>query len=246
MLTGKTAVITGASRGIGLAIALEMAQNGANIALVYIGDEKEGNDAKALIEQTGVTAALYQCDVSDFTATNELIKQIIADFGSIDILVNNAGIVKDALMLRMSEQDYDSVLNVNLKGAFNLIHHIYSHFMKRRAGRIINITSVIGIVGNVGQTNYSASKAGLIGLTKSVARELGGRNVTCNAIAPGFIASDMTDALSDSIKEAALKSIPLKRIGTPKEVADLAVFLASDRASYITGEIIKIDGGYCM
>lgn len=247
MLKDKVAVVTGGSRGIGRAIAFKMAENGANVAVVYAGNEQAANDTCTQItSKYPVTAKAYRCDVSDFDATKELTAQILEDFGSIDILVNNAGIVRDNLILRMDEQDFDAVINTNLKGAFHMIKHCYSHFMKKRSGKIINITSVIGMMGNAGQANYASAKAGLIGLTKTVAKELAGRNVTCNAIAPGFIATEMTDALNDKVKESTLAAVPLKRMGTPDDIANLAVFLASEQSSYITGEVIKVDGGMCI
>jgi 3-oxoacyl-(acyl-carrier-protein) reductase len=246
MLKGKTAVITGGSRGIGKAIALKMAECGADVAVVYAGNEAAAQETCGQIRQQGVKAEAYRCDISDFAQTEALVKSILAEFGGIDILVNNAGIVKDSLLLSMPEADFDQVIDTNLKGAFNMIKHTYRNFMKKRGGRIINITSVSGITGNAGQANYSSAKAGLIGLTKSVARELAARNVTCNAIAPGFIETDMTAALGDKVKETAVASIPLKRMGTPEDIANLAAFLASDGAGYITGEVIKIDGGLCM
>lgn len=246
MLNGKTALITGASRGIGKAIALKFAKEGANIAIVYAGNEIAANETKNEILSLGVNANIYRCDISDFIATKELVNNVIVDFGGIDILINNAGITKDSLIISMSEENFDAVIDTNLKGAFNMIKHTYSHFIKKRSGRIINMTSVIGITGNAGQSNYASAKAGLIGLTKSVAKELASRNVTCNAIAPGFIETDMTDKLSDKTKETVLEHIPLKRLGTPEDIANLAAFLASDLSSYITGEIIKIDGGMCI
>lgn len=246
MLKDKVALITGASRGIGKAIAMEFAANGANIAIIYAGNTDAANDTISEIEAKGVKAKAYQCDVSSFDNTKEIINQIIADFGQVDILVNNAGITKDGLMLSMSEQNFDAVINTNLKGAFNMIRHLYSHMMKRRSGRIINITSVVGIMGNAGQTNYASAKAGMIGLTKSVAKELAARNITCNAIAPGFIDTDMTAKLSEKVLDAAKAAIPMKRMGKPEEIAKAAVFLASDNATYITGEVLKIDGGLCM
>ncbi len=243
MLTSKNAIITGASRGIGRAIAMEFAKNGANIALIYGSNreamEKTVNEIKAL----GVNAVAYQCDVSSFNETKETIGKILDDFSHIDILVNNAGITKDGLLLTMDESSFDRVVDTNLKGSFNMIRHLYSHMMRQRKGRIINISSVSGLMGNPGQANYSSAKAGVVGLTKTVAKELAGRNVTCNAIAPGFIETDMTESLSDKTKSAAVDLIPLKRMGSPEEVAKLAAFLASDNSGYITGEVIKIDGG---
>lgn len=246
MLTGKTAVITGGSRGIGRAIALRMAAEGAAIALVYAGNDEAARNTGEELAALGVKVALYRCDIADFNLTKTTVEKIIADFGGIDILVNNAGIVRDGLVLSMTEQDFDLVVDTNLKGAFHMIKHTYAHFMRKRAGRIINITSVSGLMGNAGQANYSAAKAGLVGLTKTVAKELAGRGVTCNAIAPGFIQTDMTDALPANVKECAVSNIPLKRMGRAEEVAALAVFLAGEDAAYITGEVIKVDGGLYM
>ena len=244
-LTGKTALITGASRGIGKAIALKLAGQGANIAIPYLGDPAEAEQAQKEIEALGVKCVMYVC-VSSFEASKEVVEKVIEEFGGVDILVNNAGIVRDKLILSMKEEDFDMVINVNLKGAFNMIKHTYSHFMKKRRGRIISISSIVGLNGNAGQANYSSSKAGLIGLTKSTAKELGGRNITVNAIAPGFIDTDMTQQLSDKVKDAMKAQIPMKRPGTPEDIANLALFLASDEASYITGEVIRVDGGYAM
>lgn len=246
MLRGKTAVITGGSRGIGKAIAVKMAENGADIAIIFSGNREAADEVRTTAESLGVKASAYQCDVADFERTKTICGDILADFGKIDILVNNAGITKDNLLLRMSEDDFDSVIHVNLKGAFNLTKHLSRHIMKSPYGRIINITSVIGLTGNPGQANYAAAKAGLIGLTKTMAKELSSRNVTCNAIAPGFIDTDMTAHLPQDITERAHSLIPLKRLGKPDEVAALAVFLASESASYITGEIIRVDGGMCI
>lgn len=243
MLKGKTALITGASRGIGREIAISMAKNGANIAIVYAGNEEAAQNTCNEITTLGVKAKIYKCDVSDFEATKALVKEVISDFEALDILVNNAGIVHDGLILQMSQDDFDSVISTNLKGAFNMIKHTYSHFMRKRSGRIINITSVVGLSGNAGQANYASAKAGMIGLTKSAAKELAARGVTCNAIAPGFIQTDMTDKLSDKVIEHVLSSIPMKKLGTASDVANMAVFLASDNSAYITGEVIKIDGG---
>lgn len=245
-LKGKTAIVTGGSRGIGEAVALKLAQQGANIAIVYIGDESEAENAKSKIEELGVKVELYYSDVSDFKASEEVIKKIIEDFGGVDILVNNAGIVRDGLVLSMKENDFDSVINVNLKGTFNMIKNIYSYFMRKRKGRIVNVASVVGINGNAGQANYASSKAGVIGLTKSVAKELAGRGVTCNAVAPGYIETDMTNALSDKVKDSIAAAIPMKRRGMPQDVANAIAFLVSDDASYITGEVIRVDGGMAM
>lgn len=246
-LHGKVAVVTGASRGIGKAIALKYAQAGADIAILYVGEQEA--EAAAVCQEAealGVQAKSYLCDVTDFARTKEVTESVIADLGGIDILVNNAGITRDKLLLQMSEADFDQVMDVNLKGAFNMIRHVYSHMMKKRQGCIINIASVAGVMGNAGQANYASSKAGLIGLTKTVAKELGSRNVTCNAIAPGMIATDMTQVLPEKVKEAMIAGIPMKRPGSPEDVANVALFLASDLASYVTGEVIKVDGGMVM
>ncbi len=245
-LENKTAVVTGASRGIGLAVAKKLASQGANIAILYVGKEEEGENAKKEVEALGVKVGLYYCDVSSFNESKETVEKIIEEFGGIDILVNNAGIVRDKLILKMEEADFDAVINVNLKGTFNMIKHTYTHFMKKRAGRIVNVASVVGINGNAGQANYSASKAGVIGLTKSVAKELAGRGVTANAVAPGYIITDMTNALSDKVKDAIEASIPMKKRGLPEDVANAISFLCSDEASYITGEVIRVDGGMAM
>lgn len=245
-LENKTAVVTGASRGIGLAVAKKLASQGANIAILYVGKEEEGENAKKEVEALGVKVGLYYCDVSSFNESKETVEKIIEEFGGIDILVNNAGIVRDKLVLKMEEADFDAVINVNLKGTYNMIKHTYTHFMKKRAGRIVNVASVVGINGNAGQANYSASKAGVIGLTKSVAKELAGRGVTANAVAPGYIITDMTNALSDKVKDAIEASIPMKKRGLPEDVANAISFLCSDDASYITGEVIRVDGGMAM
>ncbi|NLB62116.1 MAG: 3-oxoacyl-[acyl-carrier-protein] reductase [Clostridiales bacterium] len=246
MLKGKAALITGASRGIGRAIALSMAKQGANVAIVYAGNNLAASEVENEISSLGVKAKSYRCNVADYSAVEKLIEEVTLEFGGIDILVNNAGITRDKLIMQMNEADFDDVLNINLKGAYNMIKHTSRQFIKKRSGRIINITSVSGIMGNAGQANYSSSKAGMIGLTKSVAREFAGRNITCNAIAPGFIGTDMTDAMPESAKEELIKNIPLKRIGEPNDIANLAVFLASDLATYITGEVIRVDGGLSM
>jgi len=246
MLKGKTAVITGASTGIGKEIALKMAENGANVVIIYIGDETLANDVKKQAEGFGVKAEIYECNVASFDISKTICEKIASDFGTIDILVNNAGIIRDGLLLRMSEDDFDAVIDVNLKGVFNMTKHMSRSIMKSGSGRIINISSVSGIMGNAGQANYSASKAGVIGLTKTTAKEFAGKKVTCNAIAPGFIITDMTANLPQAVIDHANNTIPLKRMGTATEVANVAIFLASDMASYITGEVIRVDGGMCM
>ena len=242
----KTAVITGGSRGIGLAIAKKLASQGANIAILYVGDESEGIAAKEALAGYNTKVEQYFCDVSDFNASKEVVDKVIEEFRGIDILVNNAGITRDKLVLNMDEKDFDAVIGVNLKGTFNMIKHTYKHFMKKRYGRIVSTSSVVGIMGNAGQANYSASKAGIIGMTKSVAKELAGRGVTVNAVAPGYIGTDMTNALSDKVKDAMKAQIPAKRIGTPEDVANVVAFLCSDDAAYVTGEVIKVDGGLAM
>ncbi len=242
----KTAVVTGGSRGIGLAIAKKLAENGANIAILFVGDPEEGDSAKAELEKLGVKAERYFCDVSDFEESKKVVDEVISEFGGIDILINNAGITRDKLVLNMDEKDFDAVIDVNLKGVFNMIKHTYKHFMKKRAGRIVSTSSIVGLVGNAGQANYAASKAGIIGLTKSVARELAGRGVTVNAVAPGYIGTDMTSALPEKVKESMKAQIPAKRIGTPEDVANVVAFLCSDEAAYVTGEVIRVDGGLAI
>ena len=245
-LENKTAVVTGASRGIGLAVAKKLASQGANIAVVYVGDTAEGENAKKEIEELGVKVGLYYCDVSNFEESKATVDKIIEEFGGIDILVNNAGIVRDKLVLTMKEAEFDAVINVNLKGTFNMIKHTYNHFMKKRAGRIVNVSSIVGLHGNAGQVNYPASKAGVIGITKSAAKELAGRGVTVNAVAPGYIITDMTNALSEKAREQFTKNIPMKRGGLPEDVANVISFLCSDDAAYVTGEVIRVDGGLAM
>lgn len=246
MLKGLNAVVTGGSRGIGREIALKLAQNGANIFIPDIviseNTEKTLADCRAL----GVQAEAMVCDVSSFEAVKEFCDRMAKEFGGVDILVNNAGITRDGLLGRMSEENFDAVIATNLKGAFNFCRNLYRNFLGRKSGRIINISSVVGLNGNIGQVNYSAAKAGLIGLTKSVAKELAARNVTCNAIAPGFIQTAMTDALTPEVRAQYEASIPLKRLGSPEDIANLALFLCSPSASYITGEVIRCDGGLAM
>ena len=242
-MSNRVAIVTGGNKGIGKSIALSLAESGADIAVIYGGDTASAEQTAESISSMGNKCNIYKCDVSDFNAVKQTINQIIADFGKVDILINNAGVTKDKLMLAMTEDDFDRVMDINLKGAFNTIKHIYTHFMKNRSGRIINISSIAGLDGNAGQTNYSSSKAGLTGLTKSVAKELGSRGITCNAVAPGCIDTAMTEVLSDTLKQAIIDKIPLKRMGKADEVASLVVFLASEKAAYITGQIIRIDGG---
>lgn len=243
MLKDKIVFVTGASRGIGKAIALEMAQNGADVAICYSSDGEAAEAVCTEIRALGRDAQAYRCDVSDYQQCSDTVKAAIAHFGKLDVLVNNAGITKDNLLLMMKEEEFDRVIATNLKGAFNMMKHAGAHFLKRKKGTIINIASVSGMMGNVGQANYAAAKAGLIGLTKTAARELAARGITCNAIAPGFITTDMTQQLTDKQRENIIATIPLKRMGQPEDIAHLAVFLASPLAAYITGEVIKVDGG---
>lgn len=246
MLEGKVAVVTGASGGIGRVIALAFGKAGASVAVHYNGNEAKAAAVKAEIEEAGGKAEIFRCNVADFDACSDFIKSVVKTFGKIDILVNNAGITRDGLVMGMSEEDFDAVIDTNLKGSFNCIRFASRQMMRKKYGRIINITSVSGVAGNAGQANYSASKAGLIGLTKSVAKELASRNITANAIAPGFVKTEMTDVLSDEVKEAAMKQIPLGRFAEPEDIANAAVFLASDMASYITGQVLLVDGGMVM
>ncbi|MBO4800348.1 MAG: 3-oxoacyl-[acyl-carrier-protein] reductase [Bacteroidaceae bacterium] len=243
LLTGKTALITGAARGIGKAIALRFAAEGANIAFTDLAVNEE---TQAEIAALGVQAKSYASNAADFAETEEIVKQVKEDFGAIDILVNNAGITKDGLMLRMTEQQWDAVIGVNLKSAFNFIHAVVPVMMRQRGGSIINMASVVGVHGNAGQANYAASKAGMIALAKSIAQEMGPKGIRANAIAPGFIETAMTAALPEAVREEWKKKIPLRRGGTPEDVADVALFLASDLSSYVSGQVIQIDGGMNM
>lgn len=244
LLEGKVALVTGATRGIGRAIALKFAKQGANVAFTYLSSVAAAESLIAEIEALGVHAAGFASNAADFADAHEVVEKVVAEFGQIDILVNNAGQTKDGLMLRMSEEQWDSIIDTNLKSAFNFTHAIVPLMARKRAGSIINMSSVVGTNGNAGQCNYAASKAGLIGLTKSIAKEMGARGIRCNAIAPGFIVTDMTDKLSDDIKAKLVADISLGRMGTADEVANVALFLASDMSSYISGEVIKVAG--CM
>jgi len=247
MLSGKTALITGASRGIGKGIAEVFAKNGCNIAFTFASSvEKARAFESELSEKYGVTVKGYQSNAADFKQSETLAEQVISEFGKVDILINNAGITRDGLMLRMSEEQWDEVINTNLKSAFNLTKSFLRHFLGNKAGSIINMSSVVGVTGNAGQANYSASKAGMIGFTKSIAKELGSRNVRCNAVAPGFIETEMTEALDENIRKGWTDTIPLKRGGTPEDVAQACLFLASDMSTYITGQTISVCGGMLM
>lgn len=245
MLKGKTAIVTGAAKGIGREIALALAREGAYVAVNYNGSAGKAEETVRKIREAGGKAEAFRCDVSDFTASEEMVKQILAKRGQVDILVNNAGITRDGLIMRMSEEDFDRVVDVNLKGCFHMIRHLSRQFLKQKSGKIINISSISGVLGNAGQANYAASKAGIIGLTKSVSRELACKGICVNAIAPGFIHTEMTEVLSDFVKEAAQKQIPMGHFGKPEDIAELAVFLASEKADYITGQVICVDGGSC-
>lgn len=244
MLNGKVAIVTGGSRGIGAATARELAAKGADVAVIYAGSQELADKiCQECRECYGVKAGSYCCNVADFDAAKETVAKIKEDFGRVDILVNNAGITRDKLLLMMKEEDFDTVLAVNLKGAFNMIRHVSSLFIRNKGGKIINVSSVVGLHGNAGQANYAASKAGIIGLTKSVAKELAGKNILCNAVAPGFIETDMTKSLSGA-EEAWMNLIPLKRAGKAEEVAKAVAFLAE--TDYITGEVLRVDGGMGM
>lgn len=243
LLTGKTALITGAARGIGKALALKFAEEGANIAFTDLVIDESGEETRKEIEAKGVKCLAYASNAANFEETAEVVKRIHEDFGTIDVLVNNAGITKDGLMLRMTEAQWDAVINVNLKSAFNFVHACLPIMMRQRGGSIINMSSVVGVHGNAGQANYAASKAGMIALAKSVAQEMGSRGVRANAIAPGFIETAMTHQLSDEVRKEWMKQIPLRRGGQAEDVANVAVFLASDLSSYVTGQVIQVDGG---
>ena len=246
MLKGKIAVVTGASRGIGRAVALQLASAGAITVVNYNGSKERAMSVKQQIEDMGGQAEIMQCDVADYVSCETFIKEVIHRFGRIDILVNNAGITRDNLLMRMSEEEFDTVIDTNLKGPFHCARFALRQMVRQRSGRIINIASIAGVMGNSGQANYAASKAGVIGLTKSIAREVASRGITCNAVAPGLIETDMTKALSADMKAKYENQIPLGRLGTAEDVANTVVFLASDAASYITGQVVHVDGGMAM
>lgn len=245
-LTGKTAIVTGGSRGIGRAVALALAEAGASVAIIYAGNTKAAEETKQAVEEKGVQAMAIQCDVSDEKAVADMVKAVKKEWGRVDILVNNAGITRDGLLMIMKEEDWQAVLNTNLNGAFHCTKAVSRLMMKQRSGSIINITSVVGETGNAGQANYAAAKAGLIGFTKSVAKELASRNIRCNAVAPGCITTDMTAVLGEEAVDAMVKTIPMGRVAQPEEVAKAVLFLASDDASYITGQTLNVDGGMVM
>ena len=242
----KCALITGATRGIGKQIAITLAKQGYNIALNYRKENKELENTKKEIEEIGIQVIAVKGDVANFEDCENFVKQVIERFGQIDVLVNNAGITKDMLLMRMKKEDFEQVIDTNLVGTFNVTKNVVPYMMKARSGRIINISSVVGISGNAGQTNYSASKAGIIGFTKSLAKEIASRNILVNSVAPGFIETNMTDVLKDDVKQEIAKNIPLKRMGTAQDVANVVKFLASDDSSYITGQVINVDGGMLM
>ena len=246
LLAGKTALVTGATRGIGKGIALKLAQQGANVAFTFVSSVEKAKIFEAELSALGVKAKGYQSNAAHFAEAEILVNEIISEFGNLDILVNNAGITRDNLLMRMTEEMWDEVMDTNLKSAFAMIKAVQRPMMKNRVGSIINITSVVGITGNAGQANYAASKAGMIGLTKSVAKELGSRNIRCNAIAPGFIETEMTEALSDEVRAEWVKGIPLKRGGSPEDVANTVLYLASDLSTYVSGQTICVDGGMVM
>lgn len=245
-LQGKTAIVTGASRGIGREIALELARQGANVTVNFAGSEAKANEVVDEIKALGQDAFAFQCDVSNAEAVGEMVKQTIEKFGNVDILVNNAGITRDNLLMRMKEDEWDDVININLKGVFLCTKAVTRQMMKQRSGRIINISSIVGVSGNPGQANYVAAKSGVIGLTKTTAKELSSRGITVNAVAPGFITTDMTDKLNEEVKAEMLKQIPLARFGEPKDIANVVVFLASEDSRYMTGQTLHVDGGMVM
>lgn len=243
---GKIAIITGSGKGIGKEIALELAKGGAKCVINYASSAAGAEQTVNQIKEMGGDAYAYKCDVSDYAEVEKMMADVLEHYGRIDILVNNAGITKDNLMLKMTEEDFEAVIDINLKGAFNCMKAVTKPMMKQRYGRIINITSIVGVIGNAGQVNYSASKAGMIGMTKSAARELASRNITVNAVAPGFIQTDMTDVLSDAVKEQLLNQIPMKKLGQTSDIANAVCFLADEKASYITGQVLNVNGGMAM
>lgn len=243
MLTGKIALVTGASRGIGRQTAITLASYGATVIVNYNGSKDKAEEVVCEIRKNGGQASSYGCNVADYKAVEAMMKDIVKEYGGVHILVNNAGITKDGLLMKMSEEDYDAVLDINLKGTFNCIKHVSRQMLKQKGGRIINLSSVVGVYGNAGQVNYAASKAGVIGITKSVAKELGSRGITVNAVAPGFIITEMTDAMPEDAKKQVADRIAMKRLGEVADVAETVAFLASDKACYITGQVICVDGG---
>lgn len=246
LLDGKVALVTGASRGIGRAIAIKLAAEGAKVAINYAGNTAKAEEVKAEIEAAGGEAMLVQADVADSAAVDAMVAAVTEQYGTIDILVNNAGITRDGLLMRMKDEDFDAVINTNLKGVFYCTKVVSKLMMKKRAGKIVNMASVVGIIGNAGQTNYAAAKAGVIGFSKSAAKELAARGITVNVVAPGFIDTDMTAAMPEKAKEATLTGIPMKRMGAPEDIANAVAFLVSDNASYITGQVVNVDGGMVM
>jgi len=242
----KVAIVTGASRGIGRAIAVKLGSQGMTVIVNYYGSKEKAEETVASILGAGGQAEAYQCDVASYEATKKMIAYVLEKYGQVDVLVNNAGITRDQFIGKISEEDYDVVLNTNLKSCYNIMHHLAAHFMEQKEGRVVNITSDSGVTGNIAQANYAAAKAGMIGLTKAMAREWAARGITVNAIAPGFIKTDMTDVLSDKIKENVTARIPMRYFGVPEDVANMAAFFASDEASYITGQIVCVDGGMAI
>lgn len=242
----KTAIVTGGSRGIGRQTVLELAREGYAVAIVYQGNEEKANETMQMAMEEGAEAIAIKCDVASMESVTSMVNAVMEKWGCVDVLVNNAGQTADGLLMRMSEEDFDKIINVNLKGTFNCVKAVTSIMMKQRYGRIVNLSSVVGVTGNAGQANYAASKAGIIGFTKSVAKELASRKITANCVAPGYVETDMTEVLSDKIKEAILAQIPMKRCADPKEIASVIGFLVSEKANYITGQVINVDGGMVM
>lgn len=246
LLDGKVVLVTGASRGIGRAIALRLAKDGATVVVNYAGNEAAANETRKMIESIGGKASLSRADVSSAEAVEQMVKDVMQEYGRIDILINNAGITKDGLLMRMKEADWDAVLNTNLKGVYHCTKAVARYMMKQKSGKIVNLTSVVGLTGNIGQANYAAAKAGVIGFTKSIAKELAARGIQVNAVAPGFIDTDMTAVLTDEIKKSMVEKIPLARLGAAEDVANAVAFLVSEDASYITGQTLNVDGGMVM